>query len=61
MIDLKEQIISKFMEYGADLVRFGRVAACRDKAIRKIMPEAKTIICGAFRQPVSPESQFFRS
>ena len=50
MMILKQRIIDKFIEYGADIVRFGRVADCRDEAIKKIMPEAKTIICGAFRQ-----------
>ena len=50
MTQLRQQIIDKFVEYGADIVRFGKVADCRDEAIKKIMPEAKTIICGAFRQ-----------
>ena len=47
---LKDKIIERFRKFGADLVRFGSVEQCSDPAIPLLMPEAKTVICAAFRQ-----------
>ena len=50
MNTLKEKIISRFVKFGADLVRFGSVDRCTDPTVRLLMPEARTLICAAFRQ-----------
>ena len=50
MTTLKEEIVGLFQKCGADIVRFGAAEACKDPAVLKLMPEAKTVICAAFRQ-----------
>ena len=50
MKTLKEEIVGLFQKCGADIVRFGAAEACKDPAVLKLMPEAKTVICAAFRQ-----------
>jgi len=51
MSTLKKSIVERFENDGADLVRFGDVGRFREKDIIKtLMPEAKTVICAAFRQ-----------
>jgi len=50
MKDLKERIIERLKADGADIVCFGDARKMKDPAPLKIMPEAKTVICAAFRQ-----------
>ena len=50
MKTLKEDIVRLFQKCGADIVRFGAAEKCKDPAVLKLMPEAKTVICAAFRQ-----------
>ncbi|MBQ6597331.1 MAG: 4Fe-4S binding protein [Lentisphaeria bacterium] len=50
MNTLKEKIISRFVKFGGDLVRFGSVEQCTDPTVHLLMPEARTVICAAFRQ-----------
>ncbi len=50
MKNLKEQIIERFKKDGADIVRFGSIDRMKYSAPKRIMPEAKTVICAAFRQ-----------
>ncbi len=50
MKNLKEQIIERFKKDGADIVRFASIDRMKDSAPKRIMPEAKTVICAAFRQ-----------
>ncbi|MBQ6534337.1 MAG: 4Fe-4S binding protein [Opitutales bacterium] len=50
MKDLREKIIERLKSDGADIVRFGDARKMKDGAPLKIMPEAKTAICAAFRQ-----------
>jgi len=50
MNTLKEKIISRFVKFGADLVRFGSAERCSDPTVRLLMPEVRTVICAAFRQ-----------
>ena len=50
MNTLKQKIVDHFRRFGADLVRFGNASRCRDPKVRLLMPEARTVICAAFRQ-----------
>ena len=50
MKTLKEDIVGLFQQCGADIVRFGAAAECKDPTVLKLMPEARTVICAAFRQ-----------
>lgn len=50
MNTLKEEVIREFRRFGADLVRIGNAERCRDPKVRLLMPEAKSVICAAFRQ-----------
>ena len=47
---MREQIINKCIEWGADLVGFAPISRFpEDSAVRKLLPEAKTVIGIAFR------------
>lgn len=50
MNQLKEKIIEALKKSAADLICFGRADRMRDPAVKKIFPEAKSVICVAFRQ-----------
>lgn len=50
MKTLKEKIVKRFLLDGADIVKFGNIERMGDPAVRRIMPETKTVICAAFRQ-----------
>ena len=50
MNDLKNTLISVLCQCGADLVRCGGAERVSDPAVKRLMPEAKTVICVAFRQ-----------
>ena len=50
MTELKERLIAELKKCGTDLVRCGNVERMRDPAVRKLFPEAKTVICVLFRQ-----------
>ena len=47
---LRAEIVRVLREAGADIVRFGCAARFRDPAVRRLMPEAETVIAAAFRQ-----------
>ena len=47
---LKEKLVSVLKKSAADLVRFGSADRMRDPAVKKLFPEAKSVICVAFRQ-----------
>ena len=50
MTQLKQQLADALIAEGADLVRCGNVERFHDSAILKLMPNAKTVVCAAFRQ-----------
>ncbi len=50
MKNLKQEVIERFKSCGADIVCFAAAGECHDPAVFKLMPEAKTLICAAFRQ-----------
>ncbi|MDO5582419.1 MAG: hypothetical protein Q4G69_14950 [Planctomycetia bacterium] len=50
MNTLKEKLLDRLNKDGADIVRFGNADRFRDPAVRKLFPEAKTVIGIAFRQ-----------
>ena len=50
MTQLKQQLADALIAEGADLVRCGNVKRFHDPAILKLMPNAKTVVCAAFRQ-----------
>lgn len=47
---LKEKLIAELKKCGTDLVRCGRAGDMRDGGVKKLFPEAKTVICVLFRQ-----------
>lgn len=47
---LKEKLIAELKKCGTDLVRCGRADDMRDEGVKKLFPEAKTVICVLFRQ-----------
>ena len=47
---LKEKLIAELKKCGTDLVRCGRAGDMRDEGVKKLFPEAKTVICVLFRQ-----------
>jgi len=47
--NLKESVIKALKDNGADLIGFGSVDRFKDTVIPSLMPEAKTVICAAFR------------
>lgn len=49
-MNLKTTLIEVLQKNGADLVRFGNADRFRDPAVRKLFPEAKTVIGIACRQ-----------
>lgn len=49
MSDLKQKVVACLKEQGADLVGFGGAERFEDTIVPKIFPQAKTIICAAFR------------
>ena len=47
---MREQIVNKCIEWGADLVGFAPISRFpEDSAVRKLLPEARTVIGIAFR------------
>ena len=50
MNQLKEKLTGALKKCAADIVRFAPAGRMRDPAVKKIFPEAKTVICVAFRQ-----------
>ena len=50
MKELKEKLIAALKKSAADLVCCGNIDRMRDPAVKKLFPEAKTVICVAFRQ-----------
>ena len=50
MTQLKQQLADALIAEGADLVRCGNVERFQDPAILQLMPNAKTVVCAAFRQ-----------
>jgi len=47
---LKQQLVDVLKKSAADLVACGSADKMRDPAVKKLFPEAKTVICVAFRQ-----------
>ena len=47
---LKEKLIAELKKCGTDLVRCGRAGDMRDEGVKKLFPDAKTVICVLFRQ-----------
>ena len=47
---LKEKLIAELKKCGTDLVRCGRAGDMRDEGVKKLFPEAKTVVCVLFRQ-----------
>lgn len=50
MNTLKEKLLNCLNKEGADIVRFGNADRFRDPVVRKLFPDAKTVIGIAFRQ-----------
>ena len=50
MNQLKEKLTATLKRFSADLVCFGSADKMRDPAVKKLFPEAKTVICVAFHQ-----------
>ena len=50
MKELKEKLIAALKKSAADLVCCGNIERMSDPAVKKLFPEAKTVICVAFRQ-----------
>ena len=50
MNQLKQKIIDALKKSAADIVCFGSADKMRDPAVKTLFPEAKTVICVAFRQ-----------
>ncbi|MCI5779277.1 MAG: 4Fe-4S binding protein [Lentisphaeria bacterium] len=50
MNELRSRIISELKRCGADLVRCGAADRIPDPAVKLLMPEARSVICVAFRQ-----------
>ena len=47
--ELKKELTGLLRAEGADLIRCGNTDRFQDGAVKKLMPEAKTVICIAFR------------
>ena len=47
---LKDKLVAALKKCAADLVCCGNIERMRDPAVKKLFPEAKTVICVAFRQ-----------
>ena len=50
MKELKDKLIAALKKSAADLVACGNIERMTDPAVKKLFPEAKTVICVAFRQ-----------
>ena len=50
MKELKDKLIAALKKSAADLVVCGNIERMTDPAVKKLFPEAKTVICVAFRQ-----------
>ena len=50
MTELKEKLFAALKKCRADIVCCGNISRMRDPAIIKLMPEAKSVICIAYRQ-----------
>ena len=50
MKQLKQGLVDCLRNEGADLVRFGNVERFRDPNVKRLMPEARTVIAIGFRQ-----------
>ena len=50
MRELKEKLVAALRKSAADLVVCGNIERMSDPAVKKLFPEAKTVICVAFRQ-----------
>lgn len=61
MNTLRQKIIDRFRLFGADLVRFGNAERFRDPKVRLLMPEVRTVICAAFRQPAASGAELKRA
>lgn len=47
---LRKEVIRSLRDAGADIVRFGNAERFRDPAVKRLMPEVRTVIAAAFRQ-----------
>ena len=50
MKELKDKLIAVLKQSAADLVCCGNIERMSDPAVKKLFPEARTVICVAFRQ-----------
>ncbi len=50
MKELKEKLVAALKKSSADIVCCGNADQMRDPAVKKLFPEAKSVICVAFRQ-----------
>ena len=50
MKQLKENLIAVLKKNAADIVCCANADRMRDPAVKKLFPEAKTVVCVAFRQ-----------